>query len=97
MHIPSQIKRSNMSKLREASRMAMRGRVMMAIDADHLMTLSLGVWQRPEKVADFEADYFVLGVFRAGGIETRQELYLRLYDEAVASGALLAPAEEGLV
>lgn len=91
----SKIKRSNMGKLREASKMAMRYDVMLGLDVDQVMTLSLGDWQRDYKVKVFRTVYQVLGVFSRMPGETRAEVYQRLYEEAQFAGALLHAADPG--
>lgn len=89
MHLPSKIKRSNAGKLREAARIAMTRPVLLALDVDHVMTLSLAPWQKRERVAQFEGAYVVLGVFRAEPGEEQDTVHERLTEEARHAGALL--------
>lgn len=91
----SKIKRSNMGKLREASRMAMKNQVMVGLDVDHLMTLCLASWQSEDKIKMFLLRFQLLGIFSGMRYETRAELYFRLYEEAQFAGALLGPADPG--
>lgn len=84
-----------MAKLREATRMAMERQVMMGLDVDQLMTLSMAPWQQHYKIAVFRKMYQDLGTFSRIGLETRAEVYQRLYEEALFAGALLAAPDPG--
>lgn len=85
----SKARRSNMSKLREASRIAMSHPVLICMYVDELKTLSLAPWCEPHKPAIFRAMYQELGTFRAMPGETRYDVFLRLWEEAEFAGALL--------
>lgn len=91
---PWRIKRSNMGKLREAARMAMDHPVMLSLDIDRLMTLSLAPWQRRPNVEAFERHHVMLGIFRADPGEGLDGVFARLLEEAVHAGALL-PSDAG--
>lgn len=84
---PWRIKRSNIGKLREAARMAMDHQVMLSMDIDRLMTLSLAPWQRRPKVEAFERQHVVLGIFRADPGEGLGDVFSRLLEEAEHAGA----------
>lgn len=84
---PWRVKQSNLGKLREAARMAVDHPVMLAIDIDRLMTLSLAPWQPRRKVEAFEGLYQVLGVFRADPGEVSEDVFARLLAEAEGTGA----------
>lgn len=91
--VTSKIRRSNMLKLREATRMAMTGQVMLAIDVDHLMTISMSARQEPMRLSAFQRMFQVLGVFSRVGDEPWGALYMRMYDEAMQAGASLGMPE----
>lgn len=90
---PTYHRRSNMAKLKTISAMAMKHKVMVAIDGQALKSLSLGEWQGPQRRGAFELQFALLGVFRAFPEETRADVYRRLYDEAKSAGAHLGPPE----
>ena len=91
----SRIRRSNMGKLREAARIALSNPVLLCIDIDRLMTLSLAPWQDRGKVEAFHGLYQVLGVFARIGQETHADVYRRLFEEAQFAGAVLGAADPG--
>jgi hypothetical protein len=76
-------------KLQEAARMAMEHPVLLALDIDRVMTLSLAPWQRRRKIQSFEMLNHVLGVFRAEPGECADDVRSRMTEEARYAGALL--------
>lgn len=95
MKTRSRARRSNVRKLREASRIAMTWPVLVMADVDELVTLSLAPWQTKGKAEAMRKRYQVLGVFRAMPEEGRFAVFSRMWEEAAFSGALLGemPAE----
>lgn len=96
MKTRSRARRSNVRKLREASRIAMRWPVLVMTDVDELVTLSLAPTQIDGKADAMVKRYQMLGVFRAMPGEERYAVFLRMWEEAAYSGALLGvmPGEE---
>lgn len=99
MKTRSRARRSNVRKLREASRIAMTWPVLVLLDIDELVTMSLAPWQAWQARGKEEAlrmRYQELGVFRAMPGEGRATVFTRMWEEAAYAGALLGekPADE---
>lgn len=92
----SQARRSNMRKLREASRIAMTHPVLVLADIDELVTMSLAPWQTKGKAEALRKRYKEMGVFRAMPGEGRVAVFARMWEEAAFAGALLGemPSDE---
>ncbi|MES2946274.1 MAG: hypothetical protein V4772_25670 [Pseudomonadota bacterium] len=89
MKSPYRTRLSNLSKLKEASKIGLSHPVLLCLDMDELKTLSLAPWMTPGRDAQFRRDYQDLGVFRQMPQEPRYALFLRMWEEAEAAGALL--------
>lgn len=74
--------------------MALVHSVMLSLDIDRLMTLSLAPWQRRPKVEAFERQHVVLGIFRADPVEDQDDVFSRLLEDAVHA---CAPMPDGAV
>jgi len=96
MKTRNKARRSNVRKVREASRIAMTWPVLVMADVDELLTLSLAPWHSKEKAEAMRKRYQVLGVFSAMPDEGRYAVFSRIWEEAAYSGALLGemPDEE---
>ena len=89
MKTASRARKSNAGKLKEASRIAMQHPVLLCMDVDELMTLSMAPWMTVGRDAEFRRQYQDLGTFRALPFEPRYSVFERMWDEAIAAGALL--------